>query len=248
MKHSCQLAIILFAISACAPSRRDDAVDYATAKRAILGIDSLMRAARLGKQNLEQYKNLCEDSVVATYNEWYVESADALARDLLNGVTTPRRDVRFHLYGTTAILSYLETPTEHINNDTIIHTIRITKTFALRDGQWKMAAINISPQHKNYFKPLAKQPKIVAGYTGDYRWSPTNGMPTVINSIYVRGDTLFFKNPDTEGIPMFAVDDSTYMVKDDLIRTRFGKDPKGKVTHLIYVLDDGQTIRLPKVK
>jgi len=166
----------------------------------------------------------------------------------LNGATTPRRNIRFHLYGTTAILSYLETPTEHINNDTIIHTIRITKTFAHREGQWKMAAINISPQHKNYFKPLAKQPKILAGCTGKYRWSPTNGMPTVINSIYAKGDTLFFKSPDTEGVPMFAVDDSTYMVKDDLIRTRFGRDRNGKVTQLIYVLDDGQTIHLPKVE
>lgn len=241
------IAFLFFSLTACTNSPRQDTFDYAATKSEILEIDSIMREARAGKQNPKLYREFCEDSVVCTYDKMILESADALVRDLLGGSVTPRTEIKFHLFGTTAVLSYLERAIEIINKDTVFHPIRVTKTFAHHDQKWKMAAVNISPQHENHFKPLAHQPVPSAEYAGGYQWSPANGMPSVIDSVFVRNNKLFFKSPDEDAIPMFAVDDSTYMVNDDLVRVVFPKKASNKITHLTFVIYDGQRINLPKL-
>lgn len=191
----------------------------------------------------KRYRSYCEDSLLLTYDGQFQQSSAAVASDLMNGVLEQPHDFTFRIYENTVILSYLSKAFELVNGDTVIHNTRTLKTFVRDGGQWKMAASALSLQQDNFFRPAPKQPSDFSGIPGVYGWTKEKS-----DSFYVQNGKLydvFNSQPPEEN---FAVNDSAFMIKNDLARIYFTRDGNHKVTGYIYERYDGQRIHIPKVR
>ncbi len=214
-------------------------------KNIILDIQNkMLSAAADSVHGAEKYASFCEDSLIFSYDGIYMTSAYAVSNDLIHGMSTPPHDVAFRLYGNTAILSFREKSYEIANGDSVFHDVRIVKTFVQDHGTWKMAAICTALQPVNYFKAVAeKHPQLYNEYAGVYQLNSSTA-----DTVFIKDGKLYEaftgENPSID----FPVNDSEYMVKDDLGRIIFGRDLKGKISYFTLVRYDGQRLKAPKVR
>jgi hypothetical protein len=217
-------------------------------KTIIMNIQQQMLAASTipdaGKR-AKTYELFCEDSLIAcSYENDFFTNSSSRANDLYTKYLVPPHDYTFRLFGSTAILSFLETALEIIHADTIYHNVRITKTFAFDHGTWKMASISSTLQPHNYFTAVPeKHRNAYPEFAGFYSWSPSE-----TDTAFVKDGELYGGSTANSRSHLFPVDDSTYMDGYDLGRVIFGRDMNGKVTYYTYVRYDGQRVRIPKIK
>jgi hypothetical protein len=204
-----------------------------------------MDTAWLAKTGREKkYVAFCEDSILVSYNEGFMTSADALSKDLVHGIIVPRHDYTFRLFGNTVMVSYLTTLSEYIANDTIYHDIRMTRVFAFDNGQWKMAGEFMAPQLKNYFEPIEeKNARFYKEYAGVYQYKSS-----FADTFMVKEGKLYYAGTGDTPQLVFPVSESVYMIRKDLFRTTFGRDATGKVAYYNIIGYDGQVLKVPKVK
>ncbi len=189
------------------------------------------------------YESFCEDSLLAMYDQDFSSSSYDVSHDLGSGIVVRPHDFTFRIYPNTVILSYLSTPYELINTDTVFHDIRTMETFVLDNNEWKLASSCASLQGKNYYKPSLKQPINYYGIPGVYKWTETK-----FDSFYVK-DGMLYDSFNGEAPTMnYTVDDSTFMINNDLGKINFIKDKNGIATAYSYTRYDGQKIRIPKMK
>ena len=239
--------VIVFCFSNCNNNPANQSVFSNTdsIKNIILDIQNkMLSAAADGVHGAEKYASFCEDSLISLYDGNYMTSAYAVSHDLSNGIIKPPHEIAFRLYGSSAILSFLEKFYEIINGDSIFHEVRIVKTFVQDNGTWKMATMCTALQPVNYFKPVQeKNPQLYNEYAGVYQLKPS-----VADTVFVKDGKLHEaftgENPSID----FPVNDSEYMVKDDLSRIIFGRDTKGKISSYTYVRYDGQRFKALKLR
>lgn len=106
-----------------------------------------------------------------------------------------------------------------------------------------MAYINISPFPVNYNQPVYGSTKRYTDYAGTFQVSPA-----MADTITLVNDTLYESTTGAPRSKLLPVNDSTFMVKDDLGRYVFNQNAGGKITHYSYVFADGQRLRFPKVR
>lgn len=192
-----------------------------------------------------KYKSFFEDSMMSMYDRDFMSSANSYMHDLADGITVPPHDYKFRLFGQTAILTFLEIFYEVINGDSVFHNVRIMKTYAFNNGQWKQASICTSLQQENYFKPVAeKHRNEYNDYAGVYKWKDG-----AADTVFVKDGKLYDRFPNDEPTLNYPVNDSEYMVKHDLSRVVYNnRDKNGKVAYYTFIRSDGQRIQVPKVK
>ncbi|MBS1600555.1 MAG: hypothetical protein JST75_20175 [Bacteroidetes bacterium] len=215
-------------------------------KNTIIGIIAKMREGRGDKINgPANFESFCEDSVIfEDYDDTYFTSSKQISHDLASGTIQPPHDIDFHLYGQTAIISYVESFREHFYNDTIYHEVRAVRTFVNDNGKWKLASGVNTLKPKNYHQPIIeKNQNLYNEYAGIYQV-----ISSFADTFFVKDKKLYYAG--TGGVPqlLFPVNESEYMVKDDLVRVIFGRNPDGKVGYYYMVRPDGQKIKVPKVK
>ncbi len=144
-------------------------------KKIVLGINDRMIAAAQDSVNGPNiFMSYCEDSIIANNDGDFSISPYTVSDDLGNGASEPPHDFTFMHYGKTAILSFLYTSFELINSDTLYHHLRVTKTFVLDQGKWKMACVFDAPQPVNYNNPVVeKNASLYKRFAGVYQCGET---------------------------------------------------------------------------
>jgi Domain of unknown function (DUF3471) len=241
------LVIIVIFFAGCnnhpaqqAASQNEDSI-----KQTILTINSQQQS--LLKDTVhrsERFATLCEDSLINIFeNGNLLTSSYASAHDLVDGYADTIHDIRFQLFGNTAVLTGIAKVYDIVYGDTVFANIRITKVFVQNNGAWKMAVRTASPVGVNYFREVSVDSKKLHDYAGVYRW-PKNRYDT----LRVENSHLVEYVKDEPPVTNYALNDSTFFVKDDLTTIVFGRNADGRVTHLSWVLTDGQRVRIPKLK
>jgi hypothetical protein len=192
--------------------------------------------------NPEKYQTFFEDSMLYVADGEIVTSIKKLSHDLWARYILPH-DYTFRLFGNTAVLSYLSTSYELVNKDTIFHSLRSLRTFALNNGKWKVTCSGLSNVPVNYFKPIVdKHEKDYASYVGNYQINSRE-----VDTVFTKDGKLFDKSGG-DAVLNFPVNDNEYMINGDLGRLSFGKDCKGVVSYYTITNQDGQSWKCPKIK
>lgn len=238
---------ILFSFSNCNNKPLQNVVsgNKDSVKSIIINIQNqMLLAASDSVHGAKNYASFCEDSLISLYDGIYMTSAYAVSNDLLHGLITPPHDFTFRLYGNTAILSFREKAYEILNSDSIFHDLRVVKTFVQNNGTWKMASMCTALQPVNYFMPIAeKHQELYNEYAGVYQFNSSTA-----DTVFVKDGKLYEAFTDQKPSIDFPINDSEYMVKDDLGRIIFGRIPKGKISYYTFVRYDGQRFKVPKVR
>jgi hypothetical protein len=241
------LAFITFIFVNCnnRPSQQNGLLNTDSIKQIILAINSQQQ--RLLKDTLhrsERFAALCEDSLVNVFeNGNLLTSSYTSAHDLVDGYADTIHDIRFQLFGNTAVLTGIAKMYDVIYEDSLFANIRITKVFVQNNGKWKMAVRTASPIGINYFKEVNINSKKLNDYAGVYQWPKY-----VYDTLRVENNHLVSHVKGESPVTNYALNDSTFFIKNDLTTIVFAKNVSGRITHLNWVLTDGQRIRIPKVK
>jgi hypothetical protein len=250
MKNSVTSAILAFITLAFVncnnhPPQQNSLLNTDSIKQIILSINSQQQS--LLKDTLhrsERFAALCEDSLINVFeNGNLLTSSYASAHDLVDGYADTIHDIRFQLFGNAAVLTGIAKMYDIVYGDSLFENIRVTKVFVQNNGAWKMAVRTASPVGVNYFGEVSVDSKTLNDYAGVYRW-PKNGYDT----LRIEGNHLVEYVKGKSPVTNYALNDSTFFVKDDLTKIIFGRNANGLVTHLTWVLTDGQRVRIPKVK
>jgi hypothetical protein len=214
-------------------------------KKIILDINDQMVAASLDSiHGRENYSALCNDSLITNNEDDFYTSSDIVARDLSNHVTIPPHDFTFRLFGTTAILSFLNTVYELYNSDTIYSKRRVTKIFNYDRSTWKMVGLFIAPQPVNYVKPVAeKNLTNYKDFAGLYKWK--NGL---VDTVSVKNGKLYDALTGEKENINFPINDSVFMTKEECLKVIFNKGALGKVDSYSLIYPDGQRFHAIKMK
>jgi hypothetical protein len=214
-------------------------------KKIILTINSQQQS--LLKDSLhrsERFTALCEDSLVNVFeNGNLLTSSYASAHDLVDGYADTIHDIRVQLFGNTAVLTGIAKMYDIVYGDSLFENIRITKVFVQNNGKWKMAVRTASPVGINYFREVNINSKKLNDYAGVYQW-PKN----MYDTFRIENNHLVEYVKGEPPVINYALNDSTFFVKNDLSTIVFVKNANGKIMHLNWVLPDGQSVRIPKVK
>jgi hypothetical protein len=239
------IIVIFFAGCNNHPAQQAASLNEDSIKQIILSINSQQQS--LLKDTVhrsERFATLCEDSLINIFeNGVLLTSAYASAHDLVDGYADTIHDIRFQLFGNTAVLTGIAKMYDIVYGDSLFANIRITKVFVQNNGAWKMAVRTASPVGINYFREVNVDSKKLNDYAGVYRW-PKNRYDT----LRIEGTHLVEYVKGKSPVTNYALNDSTFFVKDDLTTIVFGRNANGQVTHLSWVLTDGQRVRIPKVK
>lgn len=227
------------------PLQQNVSLNTDSIKQIILSINSQQQS--LLKDTLhrsERFAALCEDSLINVFeNGNFLTSSYASAHDLVDGYADTIHNIRFELFGNTAVLTGIARMYDIVYGDSLFYNIRITKVFVQNNGQWKMAVRTASPISINYFREVNVNSEKINVYAGVYQW-PKN----VYDTVRVENNQLVSHVKGELPVTNYALNDSTFFIKDDLTTIVFAKDASGKITHLNWILSDGQRIRIPKVK
>jgi hypothetical protein len=213
-------------------------------KNIILNINDKMTEAVNDKvHGSATYRSFCADTIMAGYdNEFSTSPTDVSG--YLFGLREKPHDFTFMLFDKTALLSYLERFFEPFDKDTLMQYLRVTKTFVLISGKWKMVTESSALQPVNYFSPVINKNQIIpASYAGHYKWS--DGLT---DTLFIREEKLYSTNADDPPQINYMVSDSTYMMKNDFGRKIFNRDKNGEVISYTYLKFDGQKVRAMKIK
>ncbi|MFM9911790.1 MAG: hypothetical protein ACKVOW_20895 [Chitinophagaceae bacterium] len=227
------------------PSLQNDLLNPDSIKQIILTINSQQQSLlKDTSHRSERFAILCEDSLINVFeNGNLLISSYASAHDLVDGYADTIHDIRFQLFGNTAVLTGIAKMYEVIYGDSLFENIRITKVFVQNNGKWKMAVRTASPVSVNYFREVTVNSKKLNDYTGIYQW-PKN----VYDTLRIENGRLVSHIKGGPPVINYALNDSTFFIKNDLTTIVFIKNASGRITHLNWVLTDGQRIRIPKVK
>jgi hypothetical protein len=227
------------------PRQQTFALNIDSVKQIILAINSEQQSLlKDSVHRSERFKAFCEDSLINVFeNGNLLTSSYASAHDLVDGYADTIHDIRFQLYGTTAVLTGIAKMYDMVYGDTLFENIRITKVFVQDNGQWKMAIRTASPIAVNYFRDVHVNSKTLNSYTGIYQW-PKHEYDT----LRVENNHLVSYVKDQPPVTNYALNDSTFFIKNDLSTIVFTKNANGEITYLSWVLPDGQRMRIPKLK
>jgi hypothetical protein len=244
---SAMLAFITLAFVNCNnhPPQQNSLLNADSIKQIILAINSQQQS--LLKDTLhrsERFAALCEDSLVNVFeNGNLLTSSYASAHDLVDGYADTIHDIRFQLFGNTAVLTGIAKMYDIVYGDSLFANIRITKVFVQNNGKWKMAVRTASPMGVNYFREVNINSEKLHDYAGVYQW-PKH----VYDTLRIENNHLVEYVKGEPPVTNYALNDSTFFVKNDLSKIVFAKNASGRVTHINWVLPDGQRVRIPKVK
>jgi hypothetical protein len=214
-------------------------------KQIILAINSEQQS--LLKDSIhrsERFKALCEDSLINVFeNGSLLSSSNASAHDLVEGYADTIHDIRFQLFGNTAVLTGIAKMYDMVYGDTLFENIRITKVFVQNNGKWLMAVRTASPTGVNYFREVNVSSKKLNDYAGVYQWPKF-----AYDTLRVENKHLVSYVKGESPVTNYALNDSTFFIKNDLSTIVFTKNASGGITHLSWVLPDGQRMRIPKLK
>jgi|SRR5450755_823202 hypothetical protein len=207
-------------------------------------IIALNDASYRAYDNPKKFQSFCEDSMLVVGDNMFMTSSYAMSHDL-NHISVFPHDYTFKLFGNTAVISYLVTGYEILKGDTIFHSSRNLRTFALNNGKWKVVSNASGSLSVNYYKPVTeKNQKYYASYVGVYKVD-TNFFDT----IFVKDGKLYDRvTGDSNSYWNFPVNDNEYMTRFNLDRIVFGKDAKGVVAYYTDKLIDGRELKCLKVK
>jgi hypothetical protein len=244
MKHSIVLTIsmcIIICFSKCnqknaheLPSSNPDSV-----KKIIIALNDVIFHSM---DNPEKFQSFCEDSMLTSLSDGaIVTSSKKISHDLLHIFILPH-DYTFRLFGNTAVLSYLSTGYEIINDDTIFYSLRNLKTFVFDNGKWRVACVGGAEVPINYVRSVVdKHEKDYASYAGYYQSKKGE-----VDTVFVKDGKLYDKSGGGENLN-FSVNDNAHMIMGDLGRLSFGKDSKGGIAYYTITNPDGQKYKCPKL-
>jgi hypothetical protein len=153
------------------------------------------------------------------------------------------RDHIVHLYGNTAIVSYLATNHEQFGNTDLTTEQRRTETFVKRDGSWLLIAIHWHDLPINHRKPAVVEGRSYTEYLGEYKSRPEDDVETV----FVK-DAKLWSRTGTDLGEWLPADGDTFFFKEDLGSLTFSRDNKGRVIGYTYRRSNGQEIYNTKIK
>lgn len=250
MKNLVMGAMIVFILLAFVncnnhPAQQNVSLNTDSIKRIILSINSQQQSLLKDTlQRSESFAALCEDSLVNIFeNGNLLTSSYASAHDLVDGYADTIHDIRFQLFGNTAVLTGIAKMYNIVYGDSLFATIRVTKVFVQNNGKWKMAVRTASPVAINYFKEVNINSKKLTNYVGVYQWPKQ-----VYDTVRIEKNHLVEYVKGEQPVINYALNDSTFFVKNDLTTIVFEKNDSGRITHLSWLHPDGQRISIPKVK
>ena len=163
------------------------------------------------------------------------------SHDMGSGWIEKPHDRTYQFYNNTVLVSAIQKAYMMYGTDTVFNDWRTVKVFVKEKNQWKMAGVSYSPLQVNYTKPGNANSKLYPEYTGVYK---AGSFPA--DTILLKDGTLYESQTGVRE-KILPLDDSTFILKDDLGKVIFGKNSGGKVTNYTYVRYDGQRIHASKI-
>jgi hypothetical protein len=100
----------------------------------------------------------------------------------------------------------------------------------------------IVPQMR--WKTVALDPKLLNDYVGRYQWYPGK-----IDTVTREGNRLYSQwSGEDQKDELFAINDTTFFVRDDSSFVIFVRGPEGRVVHYVLRSWDGQSLSAPRMK
>jgi ketosteroid isomerase-like protein len=243
MRH---LACLLFALCTTAAAYNAEAQKLSPAEQEVVNVSKARIEAAANRDMAAWTRYVAEDciftdggsiSTKAQMLEHYKKVPAKYDRAL-----NPRDHI-VHLYGNTAIVSYLATNHEQFENTDYTEEQRRTETFVKRDGSWLLVAIQWGDLPINHRKPAVVEGRSYTEYLGEYKARPEDD----VEIVFVKDGKLWSRTGTDQGEWLPAGGD-TFFLKEDLGSLTFSRDDKGRVIGYTYRHCDGQEIYNAKIK
>jgi ketosteroid isomerase-like protein len=153
------------------------------------------------------------------------------------------RDHIVHLYGNTAIVTYLATDHEQYGEIDLTTEQRRTETFLKQDGSWLLIAIQSDDLPINHRKPVVVEGRSYNDYVGEYQSRPADEAETLSVK-----DGKLWGEIGAEGGEWLPAGGDTFFYRDDLGTSTFSRDAQGRVTGFTYRSCAGQEIHTKKIQ
>jgi ketosteroid isomerase-like protein len=188
------------------------------------------------------------DTFLDTNSDGYLATKSQLiesVRPLPAGVelTFDIEDAEVREYGDVAVMAYRMVIGEEIYGRRLKQQFRVTDTFIQRGGRWQMIARQEGRIQAD--RVAAKiDPKIYEAYVGQYRLTPALILTVTSES----GKLMVQRSGQSAKTELLPENETIFFIRGQQGERVFVKDEKGRVTHMIVRLAEGQEIKAEKIK